>query len=1057
MVMSQVPPTPPKLPLPRPLQQLIGDALDRWRRDHGPVEDPAVRLLADAIADGGCHAVYQPIVELPSARPVAVEALVRLEDMEHPELSNAAHIIEVAERSRLIVPLGVAMLAGACTQLATWRRQATLGQLGVHVNVSPLQLRDESFIHAVERVLDVTGLVPEAVTLEVTETAAFDPDGLAEATLSTLALLGVRIAIDDFGTGFASLDLLASTPARSIKLDRSFVASLGEVSETPRGRALVVQAAIGLGRTLGLRVVGEGVETPAQARTLAAWGCGYGQGYLFAKPARAHELQLTCEQAAPWRDPNPPDHGLTPEATDLALAIALVLGTSSPEAGTLRADAQELALVLAEAVGLERRAADITAVLASIADAPQRLAELVSSRSPVASEVITALNARPRIARDASPGALAGAARQLALTHRDGHDPVGALAHLRAADDPALATRVRAWADRQEPSPPPVSQLRALDRRLRSRDDASRRLRSLSALTQAISSTGSLEDLLDVMASEALSTLGASSLTIARLEREHQRMRVLVNVGDIGPDLERRPAEATFPLSTYPDSTSHLLDRSVNIALADAEPTTPETRWLLSNDKGSAIAAPIIVDGASWGQMIATTPSDAPPFTSADTPFATAIANVVSLAVQRTRSSAPAGPDLEDPLTGLANRRALEAHLQARLTDATATTPTGLLLLDVEGLQQINQRYGQATGDQTLVRVANVLARATLSLPRSFVCRLSGDVFAVTLDARAAEVEDLVDRVRARLEDGPAPQPRLAAGYAIGRANQMTIGELLRRADTAQLLAKRTGAPFVAVGPDSDLPSRVLTDTGNVQAGDVQAGDVQAGDAPADDPRARVAPADDPRADDARADHPSPVGDQLRDDGRAAGGDAPPSEDTAQLAPTITHAALRRWASAIEEARPEAQLAAIGDAAASLFELSCYVISRLPAGAGTLHTHEVHARRRHATPAGFLVTDDRYDLDDFPATRDAFEHGYGFTADVDDPAADEHERQLLVELGQRYVLGITEVDAATADGWLLELYGDDLSHPLPMVTPLVEALASRALGRDVRFPPRGTT
>ncbi len=1016
-------PAPPELPLPRPLQQWIGDALARWKRDHGPVEDLAVRLLADAIADGGCQAVYQPIVELPSWRPVAVETLVRLEDIDHPALADAGGIIEVAERSRLIDPLGVAMLAGACAQLATWRRQPTLGQLGVHVNVSPLQLRDETFVHAVERTLDITGLVPESLTLEVTETAAFDPDGLAEATLSTLALLGVRIAIDDFGTGFASLDLLAATPARSIKLDRSFVASLGDVDETPRGRALVVQAAIGLGRTLGLRVVGEGVETPAQARTLAAWGCGYGQGYLFAKPARAHELQLTCEQTTPWREPGPPDRGLSPKATDLALAIALVLGTSAPEPGTLRADAQELALVLAEAMGFERRTADITAVLAAIADAPQRLSELVSTRSPVASELIAALNARPRITPDASPGALAGAARQLALTCRDGNDPIRALAHLHGADHPDLAARVRAWADRQEPSPPPVSQLRALDRRLRSRDDATRRLRSLSALTQAISSTGSLEDLLDVMADEALSTLGASSLTISRLEREHQRMRVLVNVGDIGPDEERRPTEVTFPLSTYPVSTAHMLDRSVTIALADAEPTSAEARWLLQRDKGSGIAAPIIVDGAPWGQLVATTASDAPPFTSADSPFASAIANVISLAVQRTRTSVPAGRELEDPLTGLANRRALEAHLRTRLTDGARGTPTGLLLLDVDGLQRINQRYGQATGDQTLVRVANVLVRATLSLPQSFVGRLSGDVFAVALEARSAEVEDLVDRVRVRLADGPAPQPQLVAGYAIVRPDQMPVGELVRRADAAQLLAKRTGAPLVAVGPDSDIPSRVLTTEGHDPSGDQP-----------------------------------PPDDQLPDGDRPPRGAGAPIDDAAGAAPTVTHAALRRWASAASDPRPSARLAAIGDAAAGLFELNCYVISRLPVGSRTLYTHEVHTRRRQINPAVSIPTnDDRYDIDDYPATRDAFEHGHGFAVDIDDPTADEHERQLLAELGQRYVLGLTEPDTDDGDGWLLELYGDDRSHPMAIATPLVEALASRALERDVRFRPPGTT
>ncbi len=143
---------------------------------------------------------------------------------------------------------------------------------------SPLELRDPGYLDRLQRILSVIGLPPKAMVLEITETAALQREGAAQRTLVQPTSLGIDIALDDFGTGFASLDLLAATPASTLKLDRSFIASVGDESEAVRGRAVIVQAAIRLGRSLGLDIVAEGIETPAQARTLLAWGCQFGQG-----------------------------------------------------------------------------------------------------------------------------------------------------------------------------------------------------------------------------------------------------------------------------------------------------------------------------------------------------------------------------------------------------------------------------------------------------------------------------------------------------------------------------------------------------------------------------------------------------------------------------------------------------------------------------------------------------------------------------------------------------------------------------------------------------------
>ncbi|MEX1176932.1 MAG: EAL domain-containing protein [Nitriliruptor sp.] len=270
--------------LPAPLRALVDATVQRWRSGPRPAEgDPAVALAA-AIEAGAVAPVYQPIVRLPGGDPVAVEALVRIPSLTDPRLGDATHIVAVAEASGLIVPLGLEVLGRACVQLRRWRRRARTRDLRVNVNVSPFQLREDRFVDQVHRTLEVTGLPASALVLEITETAAFEGDGVAEGALFSLARLGVELAVDDFETGFASLELLAATPARSIKLDRSFVGSVGDLREPPRGRATVVQATIGLGRSLGLRIVAEGIERSDQVRTLTAWGCEFGQGYLFGGP-----------------------------------------------------------------------------------------------------------------------------------------------------------------------------------------------------------------------------------------------------------------------------------------------------------------------------------------------------------------------------------------------------------------------------------------------------------------------------------------------------------------------------------------------------------------------------------------------------------------------------------------------------------------------------------------------------------------------------------------------------------------------------------------------------
>ena len=267
-----------------------GEPVRRW----SPVLDERagahVRLGAEiraALDTGQFRVVYQPIVELPSGRVAAVEALVR---WEHPErgMVSPAEFVPVAERNGLIVELGEWILRTACQRLATWRH--TLGDAApdrVSVNVSARQLARPHFAATVERALADSGLPPSCLAVEVTETAVFE-GGQAVAALHELRGLGVRIALDDFGTGHSSLGLLQTVPVDILKVDKSFVDNI-----TGEGRHTVIaEALIQVSRGLGLVAVAEGVETAAQAAALHRLGYRLLQGYHFGRPVADPDFDL---------------------------------------------------------------------------------------------------------------------------------------------------------------------------------------------------------------------------------------------------------------------------------------------------------------------------------------------------------------------------------------------------------------------------------------------------------------------------------------------------------------------------------------------------------------------------------------------------------------------------------------------------------------------------------------------------------------------------------------------------------------------------------------------
>jgi EAL domain-containing protein (putative c-di-GMP-specific phosphodiesterase class I) len=230
-----------------------------------------------ALGDGQFEVYYQPLVHIGGI--AGFEALLR---WHHPVRGTVSPtvFIPVAEETGLIGAIGAWVLEKACAAAATWP-----GSLKVAVNLSPAQFRSRSLADDAARALTASGLPAGRLELEITESILIQDDSVLE-TLHKLRRLGIRIAMDDFGTGYSSLSYLRRFPFDKIKIDQSFVKGV-ESNEDCR---TIVRAVIGLGRSLGMAVNAEGVETAEQLAALRKEGCGEIQGYFFSKPRPAADI-----------------------------------------------------------------------------------------------------------------------------------------------------------------------------------------------------------------------------------------------------------------------------------------------------------------------------------------------------------------------------------------------------------------------------------------------------------------------------------------------------------------------------------------------------------------------------------------------------------------------------------------------------------------------------------------------------------------------------------------------------------------------------------------------
>lgn len=228
---------------------------------------------------------YQPKVDLRTGRMTGVEALIRLQ---HPELGFVSPVdfIPLAEETGLIIPIGQWVLHKACAQCKEWQTQAMPQNMSVAVNLSMLQLKQEHFVEMVELVLSETGLDPQHLEIEITESMAMQNVDLLIQKLMALKKLGIGICIDDFGTGYSSFGYLKQLPIDTLKIDRSFVNDITNSEEDDA----IVQAIIAMAHVLKLKVIAEGVETNKQYTLLKQYNCDSVQGYYLSRPLAAEDI-----------------------------------------------------------------------------------------------------------------------------------------------------------------------------------------------------------------------------------------------------------------------------------------------------------------------------------------------------------------------------------------------------------------------------------------------------------------------------------------------------------------------------------------------------------------------------------------------------------------------------------------------------------------------------------------------------------------------------------------------------------------------------------------------
>ena len=519
------------------------------------------------------------------------------------------------------------------------------------------------------------------------------------------------------------------------------------------------------------------------------------------------------------------------------------------------------------------------------------------------------------------------------------------------------------------------------------------RLRALLDIAKVVGAINKFEDLIELTAEEARRALDASSLSVSRWDRERGVFRVLVNVGVLGPDELRFPVDEVYAPAAYPKS--HQLIETRRAYVSDVDDGTSEADLLALLRKDSCLGIPLVVDARVWGAIYATRSAGQRRFVSTDIDFGLAVATQVAAGVvQADHLARIERLAFQDPLTGLANRRAVDERLEASMADYSENgTPVSLVLADINRLKQVNDSFGHEAGDRLIVAVAEAVSRASGLAHGSLAARIGGDEFCIVTTGVPAEQAVEVAEELCRIVDN---QP-LSTGVSCGVASTdappgqfQTPLRLFRLADAAQYRAKRSGSrkPVVAGSTAADVPEESPVDR-----------------------RARRG--------------------RLAVDGLAV---------------------LEAGYEVLDRLRGcsvQTRLEAVADHVLLLLDGAAWWVSRVRDGGDTLVSVSSSVQRfaENLDANGIAQSEigAQFPLDDFPASRDAMRDATAFLVELSDGDGDNDpaEEQSLVTAG--YTCFMAAGGTGAGFGWLVELYGDPISMSFAGFEPVLRALVTVAV------------
>jgi diguanylate cyclase (GGDEF)-like protein len=522
-------------------------------------------------------------------------------------------------------------------------------------------------------------------------------------------------------------------------------------------------------------------------------------------------------------------------------------------------------------------------------------------------------------------------------------------------------------------------------------DDAVR-LRSLLDIAKVVGAARRFDDLVELTAEEARRALDAASLSISRWQGEQGALRVLVNVGVLAPGEVRFPTDEIYASAVYEQADTLVQDRRGYVADVDGD--DQEAELLRRLQKDSCLGVPIVVDASVWGAIYATRFAGQPRFTAADIDFATAVATQVAAGVvQADHVARIERLAFQDPLTGLANRRAVDDRLEAEFAPDTARPyPVSVVLADINRLKQVNDSFGHEAGDRAIIAIGDAVSRASGLVPGSMAARIGGDEFCVVVSGAPAAAAVGVAEELCRLVDRLPMSTGVSCGVASSEAVAGAIDSpvrLLRLADAAQYRAKRARSRTPVV----------------------------AGQSSADDPEPHGPDRRTRRgASSARVPQVLDAGLSVLDDMRGAGA----------------------------QARVEAVTALVAEVA----DAAGWWVSEAP-GCGDLLVSRSSSVQREADltdPQAAAVSQigATFDLRDYPETARAVRETTSFYVEIGAPGNDPDEEAALVVAGYRALLAAGASDGSS--GWLAEIFSDPLSLGSDDLEPVLRALVAVAVG-----------